>query len=123
VANLLRSVLYLILMAFCLLPALPLTLSWIDTARRKTKFDIIHTTFLILVSASFACILLALISPIMLPSPYSSARGLMIRLNTLLMVLVAIVEFIRNRDITSTVLAASATALVWFYIAIINVPV
>ena len=122
-ANPLRSVLYLILLAFCLLPVLPITLSWIETVRGKRKLDSVQIIFLTLVSVSFTWIVLALVSPLMLGPIHSSARHLMISCNFLLMTLVAIAAFIRNKGITGAVLAASVTALVWGYIAIINVPI
>lgn len=121
--NLLHFGINLVLFAFCFLPALPLTLSWIDIVRRKVMFDRITVLFLALVSLSFALILLALFSPLALGPPHSRARQLIIGFNALLMLLVAVGSFIRSRDITSEVLAASATALVWCYIAAINVSV
>jgi len=61
--------------------------------------------------------------PLLLGPFHSGARQLLIAGNVLIMTLVAIAAFIRKKEITETVLAAAATALVWCYLAVINVPV
>jgi hypothetical protein len=123
VNNLLRAVLYWILFAFCLLPGLPLAWGWVGLIRRKTPLELTQMALLTFISASFTWTLLVQKFPLLLGPFHSDARQLLIAGNCLIMTLVGIAAFIRKKEITETVLAAAATALVWGYLAVINVPV
>ncbi|HYA62954.1 MAG TPA: hypothetical protein VED66_07100 [Candidatus Sulfotelmatobacter sp.] len=121
--DVLHSVLHVVLFAFCLLPALPLAWGWIEISRAKPRFDPFQVVLLTLVTASFAWIVLTPIFPLSLGPYHSDTRQLTVGCNLLVMTLVAVAAFIRKKRISPTLFAAGATALVWYYIAIINVPV
>ena len=116
-----HSVLHVLLLLFCVLPALPLMTGWIETVRNIAKFGFLRVVLLLLVSASFTWIVLALIYPATLGPFYSRTRYAIIEWNFVLMVLTAIAAYIRKpRGDWATVLSAVTTGLVWAYLGVIN---
>lgn len=118
--QLLERVVNLLLFAFCFLPVLPLTIGWAETVRAKPKSDLLQIALLVLVSASFSWIVLALFSPLAIGPFHSETRATVIIGNAFLMFFVAIAAFIREKIVSTTALAACVTSLVWFYIALAN---
>jgi hypothetical protein len=109
--------------AVLLLPAVPLAVGWTETVRSKPKGGLVMVMLLLLVSGSFASTIVGLFSPLALGRFHSGTRQAIISGNVALMILVAVVAYARKRDSWATILAAGTAALVWYYIAIVNIPV
>jgi hypothetical protein len=78
---------------------------------------------LLVVSGSFTWTIVGLFSPLALGRFHSGTRQAIISGNVALMILVAVMAYMRKRDSWSTILAAGAAAVVWYYIAIVNIPI
>jgi hypothetical protein len=66
--------LYVLLLLFCFLPAVPLAYGWIETVRIKGKVDRVMVALLFIVSGSFAWVLLGIFFPLSLGNFYSGTR-------------------------------------------------
>jgi hypothetical protein len=111
-----RTFIYYILLAFCLSPILPLAKGWVEIVRAKSKFEIADAVLLLLVTASFGWIVLGLAFPLTIGRFHYGAIGC----NGILMLFIAVATVIKKKSISTLVLAAALTFLVWDYLGIIH---
>jgi hypothetical protein len=115
-AHPIRTFVYWVLVVFCFSPILPLAKGWIEIASAKSKFEIVDTALLLLVTASFGWIVLGLAFPLTMGRFHYGAIGC----NGIVMLFTAVTALMKKKNIPSLVFAAALTFAVWDCLGVIH---